>query len=139
MTDRLIADIAATSVVLTGCLFLWKLSTRWKLRFGTFGSALIRGPAYRVLLVLVVIGILLICLVPEAAMVLPAIDAVGLDIVTFLVALELRHYLASLAVLVGIPTSAAVCLRAAARQMNPVRWLYACMWSMIWLRTAGIR
>lgn len=93
------------------------------------------------------IGILLICTVPEAAYVLPVLDAVGLDFVTFLVALELRHYLASAARLVGIPTSVAVYRRGAAQVLNrcgdvlrikPVLWLYACTWPLIWLRTWGI-
>lgn len=143
MTDT---DIAAIVVVLACCLLVWKLSTRWKHRFGTFGSALIKAPAYRALFVLVLIGILLISTLPEAALVLPVLDAVGLDIVTFLVALELRHYLASVARLVGIPTSVAVYLRVAAQvvsrcrdvlRTNPVLWLYACLWPLIWLRTWG--
>jgi len=58
-------------------------------------------PAYRVLFLLVVIGLLLIAVLPEAAFVLPAVDAVGLDIVTIFAALELRHYLASVARVVG--------------------------------------
>ena len=54
-------------------------------------SPLIKAPAYRVLFLLVVVGVLLICTLPEAAFVLPAFDAVGLDIVTILVAFQLRH------------------------------------------------
>jgi hypothetical protein len=142
------ADIAAIAIVLACCLLVWKLSTRWKHRFGTFGSALIKAPAYRALFVLVLIGILLICTLPEAAFVLPVLDSVGLDIVTILVALELRHYLATIARLVGIPTSVAVCFHVAAQvvtrcgdvlRTNPLVWLYACMWSVIWLRRWGIR
>ena len=142
------ADIAAIAIVLACCLLVWKLSTRWKHRFGTFGSALIKAPAYRALFVLVLIGILLICTLPEAAFVLPVLDSVGLDIVTLLVALELRHYLGSVARLVAIPTSVAVCLRVAAQvvnrcgdvlRTNPAVWLYACVWPVIWLRTWGIR
>lgn len=34
----------------------------------------------------------------------PAFDAIGLDIVTALVALELRHYILVLMRLVGVPT-----------------------------------
>jgi hypothetical protein len=141
------ADIAAIAVVLACCLLVWKLSTRWKHRFGTFGSALIKAPAYRALLVLVLIGILLISTLPEAAFVLPVLDSVGLDIVTFLVALELRYYLASVARLAGIPTSVAVYLGVAAQvvnrcgdvlRMKPVLWLYACMWPVIWLRAWGL-
>jgi len=54
----------------------------------------IEAPGHRVLFVLVVIAVLLISALPEAALVLPALDAVGLDLVTILVALELRHYFA---------------------------------------------
>jgi len=119
-----------------------------KHRFGAFRSALIQTPAYRALFLVVVVGVLLICLVPEAALVLPAVDAVGLDIVTILAALELRHYLASVARLVGFPTSIAVHFSAAAQVLsrcggvlrtNPALWLYACMWPVIWLRTWGVR
>lgn len=56
-------------------------------------SPLIKAPAHRVLFLLVVVGVLLICTLPEAAFVLPALDSVGPDIVTILVALELRHYI----------------------------------------------
>ena len=138
------ADIAAIAVVLACCFAVWKLSTRWKHRFGTFGSGLIKAPAYQALFVLVLIGILLISTLPEAALVLPALDAVGLDIVTILVAFELRHYLAAVARVIGIPTSAAAHLRVAARiasrcrdvlRTNPALWAYACMWPVIWLRT----
>jgi hypothetical protein len=105
------SDIAAIAVVLA-CCFLLVLqrftSDRWKRRFGEIGSPLVEPPAYRVLFLLVVIGVLLISVLPEAAFVLPALDAVGLDIVTIFAALELRHYLASVARLVGIPTGVAV-------------------------------
>ena len=139
-------DISTITVALACCLLVFQRFTldRWKQRFGTIGSPLIKPPAYRVLFVLVLIGALLISVLPEAALVLPALDAVGLDIVTILVALELRHYVASLARLVGIPTSVTIYLRAAAQvvsrcgdvlRTNPVLWLYACMWVVIWLRT----
>jgi hypothetical protein len=45
------------------------------------------------------------------AVVLAAIDAVGLDIVTIFVAFELRHYLASAGRQLEIPTNVAVFLR----------------------------
>jgi len=92
---------------------------------------------------LVVIGVMLIALLPEAAFVLPALDSVGLDIVTIFVALELRHYLVSVARLVRIPTGITVYLRSTAQAVshwgevmrtNPVLSLYACMWLLIWLR-----
>lgn len=55
--------------------------------------------------------------------------AVGLDLVTILVAFELRHYLTSVAGLVRVPPRVAVHFR------NPALWLYACMWPVIWIRT----
>lgn len=140
-------DIAAVAVVLACCLLVLKqrsITDRWKHRFGAIGSPLMKPPAYRVLFLLVLIGVMLISVLPEAAFVLPALDAVGLDIVTIFAALELRHYLASVARLVGIPTSLAVYLRVPAQvvsrcgnvlRTNPVLWLYACMWPVIWLRT----
>lgn len=99
---------------------------RWKRRFRTIGSPLIEPPAYRVLFLLILVGALLISALPEAALVLPAIDAVGLDIVTILAALELRHYLASMARVAGLPT---------VLRTHPALWLYACMWPVIWIRT----
>jgi len=108
---------------------LQRFTARWKPRFAAISAPLIRSPPYRVLFVLVVIGVLLIATLPEAAFVLPTLDAVGLDIVTFLAALELRHYLAALARAVHIPGSVAVYLT------NPALWLYACMWPLIWVRT----
>ncbi len=139
------SNIAAAAVVVACCLRLLErfTSVRWKRRFGAIGSPLIEPPAYRVLFLLVVIGVVLISMLPEAAFLLPAVDTVGLDIVTIFAALELRHYLASVARLVGIPTSFAVYLRIPAQVMrrggdvlrtNPVLWLYACMWAVIWLR-----
>jgi len=105
---------------------------------------MIEPSGYRVLFLLVVIGVVIISLLPEAAFVLPALDAVGLDIVTIFASLELRHYLASFARLLRIPTRVAVYLRVPAQvvsrcgdvlRTNPVLWLYACMWPVIWLRT----
>lgn len=105
-------------------------------------SPLIKTPAYRVLFLLVVVGVLLICTLPEAALVLPALDAVGLDIVTILVALELRHYLLLLARLVGVPTSingfrrglaplASRCIATVVAPTNPNMWAFAWMWMLI--------
>ena len=142
------SDIAAIAVVLACCLLVLQrfTSDRWKRRFEAIGSPLIKPPPYKVLFFLVVIGVLLISVLPEAAFVLPAIDAVGLDIVTIFVALELRHYLVYVARLVGIPTSVVVYLRVTAQvvsrcgdvlRTNPALWLYACMWPVIWLRTWG--
>jgi hypothetical protein len=125
------SDIPAIAVGLACCLLVLQRfsSNRWKRRFGAIGSPLIASPAYRTLFLLVVIGLLLIAVLPEAALVLPAVDAVGLDIVTIFAALELRHYLASVARTLTLPTSVTVYLRA------PTLLLYACTWSLIWMRT----
>jgi hypothetical protein len=108
-------------------------------------SSLIKAPAYRVLFVLVVIGVLLICTLPEAAFVLPALDALGLDIVTIFVAFELRHYILFLPRLVGVPTSVnglrrglaqlvSRCLAIMIAPTNPNIWPCACMWVLIAFR-----
>lgn len=102
---------------------------KWKHRFRAMGSPLIETPAYRVLFVLVLIGALLVATLPEAAFVLPALDAVGLDLVTILVALELRHYLAAVVGMVRVPASIAVYRR------EPALCLYDCMRPFIWIRT----
>jgi hypothetical protein len=83
-------------------------------------------------------------LVPEAAFVLPALDAAGLDVATILVAFELRHYLASVARFTGVPGITAICRGGPARfvsdcphlsRANPSLWPYECMWPLIWIRT----
>jgi hypothetical protein len=141
-----LTDIAVIAVVLTFCLRVSERSAkdRWKRRFCAIGSPLIEPPAYRVLFVLVVVGVLLVATQPEAAFVLPVLDSVGLDIVTILVALELRHYVVSVARLVGAPAVVAVCRRGPAQivtryrdvmRTNPVLWLYSCLWLLIWFRT----
>lgn len=56
-------------------------------------SPVSEAPTYRALFVLVVIGVVLISVLPEATFIIPAIDVVGLDLVTILVTLELSHYL----------------------------------------------
>src|SRR2546423_986531 len=93
------SDIAAITVVLACCLLVLQrfTSDRWKRRFGAIASPLIEPPAYRVLFLLVVVGVLLVSVLPEAAFVFPAVDALGLDIVTILAAIELRHYWVSVA------------------------------------------
>ena len=108
-------------------------------------SPLIKAPAYRVLFLLVVAGVLLICTLPEAAFVLPAFDAIGLDIVTILVALELRHYTLGLVRLVGVPTFVngsragiapllSRCLAFMIAPTKPDMLPYACMWILIAFR-----
>jgi hypothetical protein len=105
-------------------------------------SPFINTPAYRVLLFLVAVGVLLICLVPEAALVLPALDAVGLDIVTIFVAFELRHYILFLAQRACVPTSlngfrrglapfVSRCLATMIAPINPNMWAYAFMWILL--------
>ena len=108
-------------------------------------SSLIKAPAYRVLFLLVVVGVLLICTLPEAAFVLPALDALGLDIVTIFVAFELRHYVLFLARPMGVPTSVnglrrglaplvSRCLASLIAPTNPKIWPYTCMWILIVFR-----
>lgn len=130
--------------MLAGGLLVLKRLARWKHRFAAVRSPLIEPPTYRALFLLVLIGAFLISVLPEAAFVLPALDAVGLDIVTILVVFELRYYLASAARLVGIPTNVDVYVRMPVQivrrcgdtlRTNPRLWLYACMWPLIWLRT----
>ena len=55
-------------------------------------SRVLPKPVHRTLLVLIVIGLLCIALMPEAWFVLPAFDAIGLDVVVALTALELGRY-----------------------------------------------
>jgi hypothetical protein len=74
----------------------------------TIKSPAIEPPAYRVLLLLVVLGIVLISVLPEATFIIPAIDVVGLDLVTILVALELSHYLMFVGRMLGVPKIVAV-------------------------------
>ena len=123
-------DIAAVAVVLAcGLVVVKRFTGGWKPRLAAISSPLIGSPSYRLLFLLVLIGILLISMQPEAAFMLPTLDAVGLDIVTFLAALELRHYLAAVTRPVQIPKSVAV------HVTKPALWLYACMWPLIWVRT----
>ena len=108
-------------------------------------SPLIKAPAYRILFLLVVAGVLLICTLPEAAFVLPAFEAVGLDIVTILVALELRHYilvlmrLGSVLTFVngfrpGIASLLSRCLAFMIAPTKPEMLPYACIWMLIAFR-----
>jgi hypothetical protein len=107
-------------------------------------SPVLKPPAYRVLFLLVVIGVVLVSVLPEATFIIPAIDAVGLDIVTILVALELSHYLISACRMLGIPRIAVVYRSAPAQIMsrcrhaiptNPLLSFYACLWLVIAGRT----
>lgn len=99
-------------------------------------SSLIKAPPYRALFLLVVVGVLLICTLPEAAFVLPALDALGLDIVTILVALELRHYI--LFSVNGFRRGPAPvvsrCVAIMIAPTNPKMWPYTCMWILIAFR-----
>jgi hypothetical protein len=74
-----------------------------------------RSTMQRALLVAVIIGLLCLLFIPETSFVLSAFDAIGaigLDVVTVLVLLELRRYLDSaVRLFVGLPT-----LTIAARQ-----------------------
>lgn len=140
--SRIVSDIAVIAVVLACCIRVSQRSDRLKRRFGSIGSPLIDSSAYRALFLLVLVGVLLIAVLPEAVFVLPALDAVGLDVATILVALELRHYLISVARLLRVPGTVAVYRREAAQfvnrwrgvmRTNPIFWLYACIWPMIWV------
>jgi hypothetical protein len=100
-------------------------------------------PTYRALFVLVLIGVVLICLLPEASVIIPALDIIGLDLVTILVALELSHYLIYAGRMLGIPRIVGVYRRAPAQvvsrcrdvmRTNPILWLYACSWALISFR-----
>jgi hypothetical protein len=79
------------------------VSERWRRRFNYFRSPLLRPATHRILLILVVVGIVLIATVPESALILPALDAVGWDVVTLFVVFELRHHFGDLAHLVRLP------------------------------------
>lgn len=139
------SDSVAIAILFACCLHVYQrvASNRWKRRCGAIGSPMISSPGHRLLFLLVLIGLFLIAVLPEAAMVLPVVDAVGLDIVTILAALELQNYLASVARSIGIPTDPAVYLRMSAQLMgrcgellrtNPILLLYACVWPMVRLR-----
>jgi len=106
-------------------------------------SPVSEAPTYRALFVLVVIGVVLISVLPEATFIIPAIDVVGLDLVTILVTLELSHYLICAGRMLGIPTIVGVYRRARAQvvsrcrdvvRTNPALWLYACLWALISVR-----
>jgi len=103
---------------------------RWQRRLDSYRSPLVKPLAYRVLLVLVVAGIVMICFVPESALILPALDAVGWDVVTLFVVFELRHYLASLARAVDFRA-----LVSRARLAAYAAWLYRVSLAM----TPGVR
>ena len=92
---------------------------------------------------MVLIGFVLLSVLPEATFVIPAIDAVGLDIVTILVALELSHYRMRLSRISGTPNFIVAYDRIPARMLarcrcvartNPLLWLYAFTWALISLR-----
>lgn len=139
---RIASDLAVIAAVLACCIRLSQHSDRLKRRLGLIGSPLIDSPAYRVLFLLVLVGVLLIAVLPEAVFVLPALDAVGLDVATLLVALELRHFVIHVTGLLRFPRAVAVYRRGSAQfvsrwrgvvQTNPILWFYACMWPMIWV------
>jgi hypothetical protein len=78
-------------VLSIAALVLWRVLTpqhspieQWSRRFGVIRSPMMKPPAYKMLLILVIFGALLITVLPESAFVLPALDAVGLDITTVL-------------------------------------------------------
>jgi len=107
-------------------------------------SQLVKTPGYRLLFLLVVVGLLLICMLPEAAFVLPTLDAVGLDIVTIWAGFELRHYILFLARLSGMPTLNVIrrglgppvgrCLSFILAPTKPEMLPCACVWMLIAFR-----
>jgi hypothetical protein len=121
--------MGATGSRLACCgLLARRLAGRWIPRLRAIGSPLLQAPGYRLLFILIIAGTMLIAMVPEAAFVLPALDVIGLDLVTILVALEMRHYLACAAGVVRMPTRFAVYRHA------PALCLYDCMRPVIWIR-----
>ena len=74
-------------------------------------ESLMRGPLSRILLLLVVVGLVVIAMTPEVWFVLPAFDAIGLDVVTILVALELQRHFQGALRLVGFPAMRHSCHR----------------------------
>jgi hypothetical protein len=94
---------------------------RWRRRLDYFRSPLVKPVAYRVALLLVIVGIVLIATLPESALVLPALDAVGWDVVTLFVVFELRHHLGHLAHLVRLPAGLSLLQFARARVVSRLR------------------
>lgn len=80
-----------------------------------------KPPALRVLFLLVFVGALLISALPQAVFILPVLDVIGMDVVTVIVALELRHYLSAVT-------------RFARLTMHPMVWVYRCMWGNVCVR-----
>ena len=118
-------NLVDVAIAFAGGLLLLKLfskAARWKHRLGAITSPLLQSPAYRVLFLLVVVGLVLICTLPEAAFVLPALDAIGLDLVTIFVALELRHYVTFVARRLRVPA-------------HPLLWAYQGMGMVVWIKT----
>lgn len=58
--------VLTPALVLACCLLVWQ---RWRRRFGAMSSPLMKPPAYRALLVLVLVGVLLVSIAPEAGLV----------------------------------------------------------------------
>jgi len=145
MTNSQIVAVLCIAAVVVACrLLLSRRSAlqRWQGRLGAIGSPLIEPPTSRVLFLLVVVGVLLICIVPEASFILPALDAVGLDVVTILIAFELRHYLAHVARMLSTSRSVAA-VRGLARvaircrtgvPAGPVFWLCYGLWAVMFVR-----
>jgi hypothetical protein len=73
----------------------WLALYRWRQSSNRSGSGFVASSrGQMVLLIAIVLGIALASFMPEASVLLSAVDAIGLDFVTILVALELRYYLA---------------------------------------------
>jgi len=113
---------------------------QWRHRLGAIRSPIMNPAAYKVLLIFVVVGVLLIAVLPESVFVLPALDAIGLDIATILVALELRHYLTTVRRLIRIRSVLALCRHGPEQlvhrfretlRSNPALQGYAVLWLLI--------
>jgi hypothetical protein len=130
-------DNAGIAVALLLVLLIsWPCAAnRWKRRIRALGSPLIESPRYRILFLLVIVGILLISFVPEAVVLITAVDSLGLDIVTIMVAVELGRYLTSMGRLANVSALATECrrrfgqirIRGALMLTRPALWPYACL------------
>jgi hypothetical protein len=91
---------------MSGLVALLAIAILYRKRNASGASAALPGmpgSLRRALLVLIVVGLVLIATMPEAFFVLPAFDAVGLDVATILIALELQGYLQGVFRLVASP------------------------------------
>ncbi|MGH8254685.1 MAG: hypothetical protein ACRET0_00525 [Steroidobacteraceae bacterium] len=137
--------VAAIVVALLILIFSKRSAAeRWKRLFRALRSPLIESPRFRALFLVVTVGILLVSLVPEAAVLIAAVDTLGLDIVTIMVAVELGRYLTAISRSLGVSAIASECRRQAGRILGcrafvlsarPALWPYACLSLLVALYT----